>query len=102
MKLITLAILFLSCTKPVDAPVYSDTWDGTAANQLVTGNAVRDGGNGGSGLFIITTTIPSGLNKKTLTIAELATYTNIPTGNNPLASMPSNRCPTKEEILGVY
>ena len=79
----------------------ADNWNDNANNQINTGNAIRDGASA-SGLYSITTTIPSGLNKKLLTKAELATYTDIPTGNVPLNAHASNQCPTKEEILGVF
>ena len=77
----------------------ADTFDANADNQLCTGNAIR---NGYFGFWSVTTTIPSSLDKKAMTKADLATYTNIPTGNFPLSDLTSNQCPTKEEILGVF
>ncbi len=71
----------------------ADTWAGTAGNQLPTGNALNDGGFGVS--------IPASYNTRALTKANLASYTNILTGNEPIASMPSNQCPTKDDILGT-
>jgi hypothetical protein len=79
----------------------ADTWDANADNQLCTGNAVRDGATA-TGLWSITTTIPSELNKRILTKAQLATYTNISTTSTPLGQMSSNECPTKDEILGTF
>lgn len=79
----------------------ADTWDANAGNQLGTGNAIRDGATA-TGLYSITTTIPSGLNKKVLTKSELATYTNIPTGNVPMNVLATNELPTKDEILGTF
>lgn len=91
MKTIGLiAILFLLTS--FNAPL-ADTWDGTAGNQLPTGNALNNGGFGVS--------IPVGFNKKALTKAQLALYTNVLTGNEPIASMASNECPTKDDILGT-
>lgn len=80
----------------------ADTWDANAGNQLGTGNAIRDGASATGGLYSITTTIPSGLNKKVLTKSELATYTNIPTGNVPMNVLASNEPPTKDEILATF
>jgi hypothetical protein len=79
----------------------ADTWDANTDNQINTGNAIRNGA-GASGLYSITTTIPTELNKKLLTKAQLATYTNIPTGNVPMNVLTSNECPTKGEILGTF
>ena len=79
----------------------SYAWDDCGNNQLVSGNVVRDGASR-SGLYSITTPIPTSLNLRCLTKADLATYTNIPTGNSPLNSLTSNQCPTKDEILGVF
>lgn len=98
-KLLFLFLVLTSfCTKEMN---YATTWAGTASNQLVTGAALRDGGTT-TGLFTITTTIPTGLNSKAMTKAELATYTDIPTGNFPLSGMTSNRCPTKQDILATF
>jgi hypothetical protein len=71
----------------------ADTWDGTEGNQLPTGNALNNGGFGVS--------IPSEFNKKALTKAQMATYTDVFTNNSPIASMASNQCPTKDDILGT-
>lgn len=79
----------------------ADTWNANAGNQLCTGNAIRDGG-ATAGLFSITTTIPTSLNKEAMTKADLATYTNIPTGNFPLSELTSNQCPTKDDILSTF
>jgi hypothetical protein len=79
----------------------ADTWDANAGNQLNTGNAIRNGASA-SGLYSITTTIPSGLNKKVLTKAELATYTDIPTSNYPMSELTSLQCPTKDEIISTF
>jgi hypothetical protein len=68
----------------------ADTWAGDASNQCVNGYAVIDGG------FVDGPTIP--YPSKILTKYELGLYTWIPIGNEPLASMPSNRCPTKGQI----
>jgi hypothetical protein len=78
----------------------ADTWDANAGNQLCTGNAIRNGG--ATGVFTVTTTIPSALDKEVLTKSQLATYTNISTTSTPLGQMSSNECPTKDEILGTF
>lgn len=77
----------------------ADTWNANSSNQCNTGNAIRDGATA-TGLYSITTTIPSELNKRLLTRAQLGTYTNIPVSN--LGSMPSNQVPTKEDILFTF
>jgi len=77
-----------------------DTWAGTADAELCTGNCIRDGG--ANAIFTVTTTIPSGLNKKAMTKAELATYTSISTGSTPLSDYASNQCPSKSAILGTF
>ena len=79
----------------------ADTWNANTGSQINTGNAIRDGASA-TGLYTITTTIPAGLNKKLLTKSELATYTDIPTGNVPMDVLASNECPTKDEILGTF
>lgn len=99
MKILLIALLLFSCTS-FNYPL-ADTWAGTADNQLVTGNALRDGATA-SGVYTITTTIPAELNKKAMTKANLSTYTDIPVTNEPLNSLPSNQCPTKITILGVF
>lgn len=86
-----LALLSLLFVLTSFNPPLADTWDGTASNQLPTGNALNNGGYGVS--------IPSGFNKKALTKAEMTAYTNVLTGNEPIASMASNQCPTKQDIL---
>ena len=73
----------------------ADTWNANTGSQINTGNAIRDGATA-SGLYTIKTTIPTGLNKKLLTISELATYTTISTGN--LVGT-SNQMATKNEII---
>lgn len=78
----------------------SDTWDGTEYDQLVTGNAARNAGT--IGVFIITTPIPTELNKKALTKAQLATYTSISTGSFPLSGYASNQCVSKGAILSTF
>jgi hypothetical protein len=78
----------------------ADTWDANAGNQLCTGNAIRNGG--ATGVFTVTTTIPSALDKEVLTKSQLATYTNIPTENYPMSELTSLQCPTKDEILGTF
>ena len=75
-----------------------DTWSATVDANLCTGNCIRNGAST-AGLFSLTTSIPSSLDKKALTTSELATYTNISTGSLGTAS---NQCPTKEEILGTF
>lgn len=75
----------------------ADTWAANSGDQLCTGNAIRDGATA-SGLYTISTTIPSGLDKKLLTISELATYTTIATY---LFDGSSNQVPTKDEIIMV-
>jgi hypothetical protein len=79
----------------------ADTWDANAGNQLCTGNAIRNGAST-AGLFSITTSIPTELNKEVLTKSQLATYTDIPTGNFPMSELTSLQCPTKDEILGTF
>lgn len=79
----------------------ADTFYGNAGNQTCTGNAIRSGATE-TGLWTITTTIPEGMNKEVMTKADLATYTNIPTGNAPLNALSSNQCPTVDEISGVF
>lgn len=86
LALLSILFIFSSFSLPL-----ADTWAGTASNQLPTGNALNNGGYGVS--------IPSGFNKKALTKAEMALYTNVLTGNEPIASMASNQCPTKQDIL---
>lgn len=71
----------------------ADTWAGTAGNQLPTGNALNNGGYG--------VEMPVEFNKKALTKYEMDTYTNVLVGNEPIASMASNQCPTKDDILGT-
>jgi hypothetical protein len=82
----------------------ADTWDGTTDASLVTGNCIRNGG--ANGIFTVTTTIPSALDKEALTTSQLATYTNISTGSlysaNLMAYYTSNQCPTKGAILGTF
>jgi hypothetical protein len=72
----------------------SDTWSGNLGNQIPTGNAVRDFGGG-------SWTIPTELNKRAFTKANWATYTTIATGNSPVGALPSNQCPTQDQILGT-
>lgn len=79
----------------------SDTWNGNSGNQCNTGNAIRDGASA-TGAYSITTTIPSSLDKKLLTKSEIATYTNISTGNVPMNDLASNQIPTKDDILGTF
>jgi hypothetical protein len=73
----------------------ADTWDANTGSQANTGNAIRDGATA-SGLYTISTTIPTELNKKLLTISDLATYTNILTSS---LEGTSNQVPTKDEII---
>jgi hypothetical protein len=73
----------------------ADTWAGNTGSQANTGNAIRDGATA-SGLYTISTTIPTELNKKLLTISDLATYTNILTSS---LEGTSNQVPTKDEII---
>lgn len=77
----------------------ADTWNANAGNQLCTGNAIRDGG-ATAGLFSITTTIPTSLNKEAMTKSDLATYTNINTAS--MLDVASNQCPTKDDILSTF
>ena len=97
--LLIIALITLSafCTKET---YYATTWAGTASDQLVTGAALRDGGNT-TGLFTITTAIPSGLDNKIMTKTDLETYTDIFTTNFPISGMTSRRCPTKGDILAT-
>jgi hypothetical protein len=73
----------------------ADTWNANTGSQANTGNAIRDGATA-SGLYTISTTIPTELNKKLLTISDLATYTNILTSS---LEGTSNQVPTKDEII---
>jgi len=42
MKLLAFAVLLISCTKSIEAPTYSDTWAGNAANQVFTFKALKN------------------------------------------------------------
>jgi hypothetical protein len=99
MKKLLLLFLVLTsfCTKEMN---YATTWAGTASDQLVTGAALRDGA-ATTGLYAITTTIPSGVDNKIMTKTDLETYTDIFTTNFPISGMTSRRCPTKGDILAT-
>ena len=73
------------------------TWVGTAGNQLVTGAALTTGAL--TGYWVMTGTVPTNMLTKIMTKANIATYTNFPTGNSPLGFYPSNYCPTKDTML---
>lgn len=94
-KLIFGLFILVSCagTSPT-----STTWNGTASDQLVTGAALTDGATV-TGLWTMSGTPPS---TKIMTKSDIATYTNIPTGNSPLSDYASNQCPSKQVILGVF
>lgn len=98
MKTIILAFIFLATTS-FTLPL-SDTWNGTTDSQLVSGNALRDAG--AIGVLTITTPIPTELNKKAMTKANLETYTSISTGSYPLSEYSSNQCISKSAILGTF
>lgn len=70
----------------------ASTWAGTAGNQLVTIAAWNDfyGGMTGTSTKIIT---------KSMICAVVGSggYCT----NNPIQSMPSNQCPTKDQILAT-
>lgn len=91
-KLILGLTLLVSCAGTSPA---STTWNGTADLQLVTGAALTDGATA-TGLWTMSGTPPS---TKIMTISDISTYTNIPIGN---LGYPTNRCPTKIDILSVF
>lgn len=70
------------------------TWAGTATNQLITIAAWND--------FQPTATI-SGTSTKAITVAQVAASGCASSYylNGPIASMASNRCPTKQDILST-
>jgi hypothetical protein len=72
----------------------ANTWAGTADNQLVTIAAWND--------FQPSTPI-SGTSTKIITKSLICAAVGSAgyCTNNPIASMPSNQCPTKEDILGT-
>lgn len=79
----------------------SYAWDNCGNNELVNGNVVTDGA-ARTGLYSIISPIPASLNTQCLTKAQLALYTNIPTGNIPISSMSNTQCISKENILSTF
>lgn len=71
------------------------TWAGTASNQLVTFNALRDAWGV---LFVPQGSAPTGTNE-IVTKTDVETYIKIDTANSTWSSLSSTRCPTKDQIL---
>lgn len=93
MRKLLLGLVFLgSCGATSPA---STTWNGTASDQLVTGAALNDGATA-TGLWTMASTPPS---TKIMTVSDIDTYTDIPISN---LGYPTNRCPTKQDILSVF
>jgi len=74
------------------------TWNGTASDELVSGDALIDGASV-TGLYEVTGE-PQG--NKMVTKQVLINITDIPTGNSPIAGYSNNKCVTKSDILRVY
>lgn len=71
------------------------TWAGTASNQLVTFNALKDAVD--SGALSLKSTITS--SNKIVTKADVETYIQMGTYNSTWSGYSSTRCPTKSIIL---
>ena len=74
----------------------SDAWANTACNQVLTGDAIRDGGWENP-----VSPIPENKNKKGMTKKDLMKYTTIKYYLYPISEYSENKYITKQDVLKV-
>jgi hypothetical protein len=74
----------------------ASTWNGTEANELISGAALRDGATV-TGYYTITLSIPTGDNTKLVTATYIIAHTTAIGGPVSL-----NQCPTKTTFLSQF